>query len=110
MQGVMSYILVPIRELHYTYPEEKAKIKYSHLQIFGSVSLLVIICALLNYLMLFVNNIKTRSRELALRKVNGASYRKLLSLLLTETGFNGIAISSLRYVSRNRDVKIFFSF
>ena len=105
MQGVMSYILVPLRELHYTYPEEKAKIKYNHLQIFGSVSLLVIICALLNYLMLFVNNIKTRSRELALRKVNGASYRKLLSLLLTETGLIlllslliGIVLTELLYL------------
>lgn len=105
MQGVMSYILVPLRELHYTYPEEKAKIKYNHLQIFGSVSLLVIICALLNYLMLFVNNIKTRSRELALRKVNGASYRKLLSLLLTETGLIlllslliGVVLTELLYL------------
>ena len=104
LQGVMSYILVPLRELHYTYPEEKAKIKYNHLQIFGSVSLLVIICALLNYLMLFVNNIKTRSRELALRKVNGASYRKLLSLLLIETGLIlllslliGVVLSELLY-------------
>ena len=104
-QGVMSYILVPLREVHYTYPEDKAKIKYTHLQLFGSVSLLVIICALFNYLMLFVNNINRRSRELALRKVNGASYKTLLTLLLTETGlilslslFTGIVLTELLYI------------
>ncbi|HUI32431.1 MAG TPA: FtsX-like permease family protein [Dysgonamonadaceae bacterium] len=122
MQGMMSFILVPLRELHYTYPEEKAKIKYNHLKIFGSVSLLVIICALLNYLMLFVNNIKTRSRELALRKVNGASYRKLLSLLLTETGlilllslFIGVVLSEILYtpfiqLAEIESLKSFFLF
>ncbi len=122
LQGVMSFILVPIRELHYTYPEEKAKIKYNHLQIFGSVALLVIICALLNYLMLFVNNIKTRSRELALRKVNGASYQKLLSLLLTETGLIlllslliGVVLAELLYapfiaLAEIETVKSFFLF
>lgn len=103
-QGVMSYILVPLREVRYKYPEDKAKIKYGHLRIFVVVSLLVILSALFNYLMLFVNKIKIRNRELALRKVNGASNRKLVILLLIEMGlilmfslFIGGVLSELLY-------------
>lgn len=106
MQGVMSYILVPLREAHYTYPEDAARIKYNHLQIFAYVSVLVILCAFFNYLMLFVNKIKLRSRELALRKVNGASDKKLIILLLVEMGlillssiFIGAVLSELLYPS-----------
>ncbi|MDI9605494.1 MAG: ABC transporter permease [Bacteroidota bacterium] len=86
LQGVMSYKLVPLREVRYKHPEDKAKIKHGHLRIFVVVSLLVILSALFNYLMLFVNKIKIRNRELALRKVNGASNRKLVILLLIEMG------------------------
>lgn len=105
MQGVMSYILVPLREAHFKYPEDKAKIKYDHLRIFVIVALLVIFCALFNYLMLFVNKIRIRNRELALRKVNGASNKKLAVLLLIEMGlililslFIGGVLSELLYV------------
>ncbi len=86
LQGVMSYKLVPLREVRYKHPEDRAKIKHGHLRIFVVVSLLVILSALFNYLMLFVNKIKIRSRELALRKVNGACNRKLVMLLLIEMG------------------------
>ncbi|MDD4438637.1 MAG: FtsX-like permease family protein [Tissierellia bacterium] len=86
MQGAVSFILVPLRETHYTYPENKANIKYTHLQIFITVSFLVILCALVNYLMLFVNNLRIRGRELSLRKVNGASNGNLVQLFITEIG------------------------
>ncbi len=84
MQGVMSFILVPLRETHYTYPTDKAKIRYAHLQIFIIVSILIILCALFNYLMLFVNNLKVRVRELKLRIVNGASGVSFLVQFITE--------------------------
>lgn len=103
-QGVMSYILVPLQKVHYTYPEDEARIKFNHLWIFASVSVLVILCAFFNYLMLFVNKIKLRSRELALRKVNGASNKKLAILLLVEIGlilfsslFTGAVLTELLY-------------
>ena len=89
----MSYILVPLREVRYTYPEDEANIRYHHLRIFAGVSVLVILCALFNWLMLFINKIKLRGRELALRKVNGASIRELITLLLVEMGL--IVLSSL---------------
>ncbi|HBK31784.1 MAG TPA: hypothetical protein DDZ78_09225 [Porphyromonadaceae bacterium] len=104
MQGVMSCRLVSLRKVHYQYPQEKAKITFNHLKIFAGVALLVIFCALFNYLMLFVNRLKLRNRELALRKVNGASNAQLTSLLLCETGlivllslFIGVVITEILY-------------
>ncbi len=104
LQGVMSYILVPLRESRYLYPEDEANIRYHHLRVFSYVSLLVIACALFNYLMLFINRIKIRGRELALRKVNGASNWELIGLLLVELGvillsslFIGMVLSELLY-------------
>lgn len=93
MKFDMSYILVPLRETRYMYPEDEAKVQYNHLRIFASVSVLVFLCAIFNYLMLFVGKIRIRSRELALRKVNGASNRALITLLLIETGL--ILLSAL---------------
>lgn len=84
MQGVMSYKLIPLRKVHYTLPDEMVNIRFNHLRIFSLVSLLIILCALFNYLMLFANRVKMRSRELALRKVNAASNYQLLCLLSTE--------------------------
>src|SRR5690554_898486 len=83
-QGIMSYKLIPLRKAHYRVPDSKASIKFNHLRIFAGVSLLIIFCALFNYLMLFINRVKMRSRELALRKVNGADNWQLMSLLFAE--------------------------
>jgi len=47
---------------------------------------LVILCALFNYLVLFITRLKMRGRELALRKVNGATDSSLMITLLTEFG------------------------
>lgn len=84
MQGVMSYKLIPLKKAHYTIPDDKTNIKFGHLRIFAAVALLVILCALFNYMMLFINRIKIRNRELALRKVNGGNNRQLLALLFYE--------------------------
>ncbi len=84
MQGVMSYKLIPLKKVHYTIPDAKTNIKFNHLRIFAGVALLVILCALFNYLMLFINRIKIRSREMALRKVTGSGTVQLLTLLFFE--------------------------
>lgn len=92
-QQAMSFTTSPLRQVHYTYPSESANIKFWHLKIFAGVALLVILCALFNHLMLFVNRIRIRSRELALRKVNGAASMQLIGLLSSE--FLLILISAL---------------
>lgn len=59
-------------------------IKYDYIRLFALSGLLVAFCALFNYLILFVNRIKMRKREFALRKTNGASNVGILALLYTE--------------------------
>ena len=83
-QGVMSFKLIPLRKAHYQIPNEQTVIQFNHLKIFAAVSLMVIFCGLFNYLMLFVNRIKMRGKELALRKVNASSDKQLLMMLMTE--------------------------
>lgn len=92
-QGIMSFKLIPLKEVHYTLPNDSATLKFTHLRIFAVVSALVILIALFNYLMLFVNRINMRSRELSLRKVNASSNKQMMYLLLVE--FFIILFSSL---------------
>lgn len=88
-----SFRLVPLKKARYTLPNDETNIKFRHLQIFAIVSLLVILSALFNYLMIYINRIKIRSRELALRKVNGANFFQLMGTLLVE--FTLILLASL---------------
>jgi ABC-type antimicrobial peptide transport system permease subunit len=76
--------LVALTELRITHPDDEVSIKYQHLRLFAAVAFLVIFCAFFNYLMLFINNIRLRSRGLTLQKINGASVKQLLSLLFLE--------------------------
>ena len=65
-------------------PKEGCNVKLNHVRLFACMGALVIICGLCNYLTMLVTRIRMRKRELALRKVNGASNANLLSLLLSE--------------------------
>lgn len=76
--------LVPLTQLRSTHPDTEVAIQYRHLRLFAGVSLLVILSAFFNYLMLFINKIKIRHRELVLHKVNGASTFQLLLMLFSE--------------------------
>ncbi|KAA6316309.1 hypothetical protein EZS27_033362, partial [termite gut metagenome] len=62
------------------------KVSPEYVRLFALTGGLVIFCGLLNYLMLFIIRIRLRGRELALRKVNGASAASLMKLLITEFG------------------------
>lgn len=79
-----SFKIYPLRKAHYLLPNKEANIKFEALRQFSVVALLVIICALFNYIMLFISRVKARSREFALNKVNGASNREVLLLLASE--------------------------
>ena len=59
-------------------------VKIGHIRTFALLGLLVVVCAIFNYLSLYVIRIRMRSRELALRLVCGSSRRQLLMLLITE--------------------------
>ena len=48
------------------------------------VGVLIIVCSLVNFLTLFVDRLRIRQREMALRKAHGASEVSLLQMLLTD--------------------------
>jgi ABC-type antimicrobial peptide transport system permease subunit len=76
--------LVPLTKLRTIYPDTEVAIRYQQLRLFAGVSLLVILSAFFNFLMLFINKIKIRHREWELHKVNGATNMQLLLMLFCE--------------------------
>ena len=83
-EQVRSFKVYPLRKVHYLTPNNQANIKFEALKQFSVISLLVIIAALVNYIMLFVSRVKMRWREFALNKVSGASDKEILLLLFHE--------------------------
>ena len=81
---LMSTPIALLSTLRSTHPREDVNVKLNHIRLFAWIGALVIICGLCNYLTMLVTRIRMRKRELALRKVNGASNANLLSLLLSE--------------------------
>ena len=75
---------VPLTRLHYDHPIANMEVKFQHVVLFSIASALVILCCMLNYIGLFVTQIRNRSKEFALRIVNGASSFRLFQMLMTE--------------------------
>ncbi len=76
--------ITPIQEIRYELYSWKLAVEFQYLLLFCIAGVLVIVCALFNYLSLFVNRLRMRVREMALRKVCGSSNRRLFVLLSTE--------------------------
>ena len=76
--------LCPLTELHYAFSNRDNKVEFTYLRLFAVCGLLVILCALFNYLSVFVVRINLRSREIALRKACGASRRQIIGLFVME--------------------------
>jgi hypothetical protein len=85
--GFTKIVITPLTSLHYNQPVthlHPAAIQFEYLLLFAVAGLLVIICSLFNTLTLFVTRFRIREKELALRKVCGASFGSLFALLSTE--------------------------
>ena len=80
--------IVPLTELYHSNAayENSTKFKFNHIYLFSIACGLLIFCALLNYLTMFINRLFIRKREIALRTVFGASGRDLMVQFLTEYG------------------------
>ena len=96
--------IVPLNEMHYTYPTSTDAIRLEHIRLFNVVGLVVVLCALINYLILYVIRLYIRRREMALRRAHGASEGSLLCLTMTElllligiALFFGMLITELLY-------------
>lgn len=76
--------ITPLTELHYTYPPYDTFVRIEYVRLFCLISLLVVLGALSNYLIIYLIRIRMRQREWALRKVNGATETSLIILLMSE--------------------------
>ena len=81
-----SIIITPLTQLRHNNPTGYMDydIKLGHIQIFAIAGMLVILCSLFNHLTLFVTRARMRLRELALRKVNGATDWQIAATLYTD--------------------------
>ena len=66
--------------------KDNAKLSYAHMRAFLLISVLLTACALINFLTLYLNRLRGRKREMALRLVHGSSHRGLVSMFATELG------------------------
>ena len=84
--GIERIILTPLSKLHYAKDfrdDKEAGITFQYIIYFSIAGILIITCALINYLTLFINRMRVRQREMALR-IHGANIRSLVSLLTVE--------------------------
>jgi len=82
----LSCVLTPLTQLRYNDPSGmvQSDIKFAHIRIFAIAGLIVILCSLFNHLTLYVTRVRMRLRELALRKVNGATDMQIAATLYTD--------------------------
>ena len=83
-EPLSKFVLTPLTSLRYDRPDIEGNVKFKHVLMFSLAGALVILCCLLNYISLFINRIRTRSKEFALRIVNGSSSYGLFKLLMCE--------------------------
>ncbi|GHT75717.1 ABC transporter permease [Bacteroidia bacterium] len=76
--------IVPLTQVHYLGEDVQREVKFQHILIFAVAGALVILCSLFNYLTLFISRFRIRQKEMALRRVCGASGRSLLAMLSVE--------------------------
>ena len=74
----------PIAESYELLFKDETQIRQSYIRMFVWIGVLVMVIALANYFSLLVNQMMNRSKELALRLVNGSSRRGLFALFATE--------------------------
>ncbi|MDR3260930.1 MAG: ABC transporter permease [Tannerella sp.] len=76
--------VTPLTTVRYEDTNIQREVKFEHIKLFALAGVLVILCTLFNYLTLFVSRFRIRQKELALRRVCGASGRSLFTLLSVE--------------------------
>lgn len=82
--GIERLYLTPLTELRYAKDfrnQSEGGITFRYIVYFSVTGLLVILCALTNYLTLFINRMQVRKQEMKLRLVHGASIQSLVRLL-----------------------------
>ena len=85
--GVKRIYLTPVADLRSAkdyLSEKEAIITIDYIIYFSIAGGLIILCAIINYLALFVNRMRVRQREMGLRMIHGANFRSLMGMLAVE--------------------------
>ena len=77
-------LAVPLSTMRYTHPESEMNVRLEDVNLFTTAAVLLSLCALLNYLTLFVSRLRARGRDMALRTICGSSGWQMGGLLLME--------------------------
>ena len=86
---------VPISDVHLKLIKDESYVSYRTMSLFCLASILIMLCSLVNILIFFINTLRGRDRESALRIVHGASMRDLIlmfSLEMSMLVFAGLVI------------------
>lgn len=81
-----KYRLLPISEVHKLAVSGDMYIGYEHARLFAWASLLLTLCALVNFLLFNLNRVRNREHEMVLRMVHGASGSSVLGMMAVESG------------------------
>lgn len=82
----VDFKLLHISQMHKSVTAGDMYIGYEHTRMFAWASLLLTLCALVNFLLFNLNRVRNREHEMALRIVNGATGRSVLSMMAIESG------------------------
>jgi hypothetical protein len=78
--------LLPISDVHKHDFSVVMYIGYEHAGLFAWASLLLTLCALVNFLLFNLNRVRNREHEMVLRIVHGATTRSVLGMMTVESG------------------------
>ena len=81
-----KYRLLPISQVHKMDVAREMYIGYEHADMFAWSSLLLTLCALVNYLLFNLNRVRNREHEMVLRIVHGATPRSVIGMMAIESG------------------------
>ncbi len=78
--------LIPIKDVHKRAFSVVMYIGYEHAGLFAWASLLLTLCALVNFLLFNLNRVRNREHEMVLRIVHGATGRSVMGMMAVESG------------------------
>lgn len=84
-ETTVKAFFTPLRKLRTDFSLLKTKTQSSYVLVFAIVSWIIILCALFNFFVTSISQIRVRSRILALRSLFGASKFNLMMLTMAET-------------------------
>ena len=94
----MNLVPLPLTDSHRRGYDSEGSLSYDHLRAFLFISIMLVVCALVNFITLFVNRLRMRRREMALRLVHGESGVGLVVLFSMEALLVMLAAAALGMV------------